>query len=193
MDAFDHSEHDGETGSESERGRPDLEFPGRRSFLVMLVAAGTAFVGAMLAVPLVRFVTDPLFRKSGGTEWSEVGPVTDFTALSQPAEPIIHVEKRDGWREITSSKPVFVIPENAGSHRVFSSICPHLGCQVEWVGDQKHFYCPCHSSVFGEDGSVVKGPAPRGLDYLDSKVEDDKLMVKYQYFRLLSPDREVVG
>lgn len=39
------------------RGRPELEFPGRRSFIVILVAAGTAFVGALLAVPLVMFAT----------------------------------------------------------------------------------------------------------------------------------------
>lgn len=175
------------------RGRPELEFPGRRSFLVMLVAAGTAFVGALLAAPLVRFVTFPLFRKSGGPGWSEIGPVSQFSNLTRPAEPIIQVERQDGWRSITSSKPVFVMPEGESPHRVFSSICPHLGCQVEWVGDKDHFFCPCHGSVFGKDGLVVSGPAPRGLDYLDSKVEDDKLMVKYQYFRLLVSDREILG
>lgn len=175
------------------RGRPELDFPGRRSFIVMLVAAGTAFVGALLSVPLVMFATDPLFRKAGAKSWSEVGPASDFADITQPAEPIIRVESRDGWRLNISQKPVFVMPPIVSAHRVFSSICPHLGCQVEWVGDQRHFFCPCHGSVFEEDGSLLKGPAPRGLDYLDSKVEEGKLMVRYEYFRLLVPDREIIG
>ena len=194
-DKLDHRRDDSETKQPAGnvRGRPELEFPGRRSFIVMLVAAGTAFVGALLAVPLVMFATDPLFRKTGGTAWSDAGPISDFSDVTQPAEPIIQVETRDGWRLAVSKKPVFVMPPKAGAHRVFSSICPHLGCQVEWVGNQQHFYCPCHGSVFAEDGSLLKGPAPRGLDYLDSKVEQGRLMVRYQYFRLLVPDREVIG
>lgn len=175
------------------RGRPELEFPGRRSFIVMLTAAGTAFVGALLSLPLVLFMTSPLRRKAEDTTWSEVGAASDFAAISEPAEPIIKMESHDGWRLVMSQKPVFVMPATASSHRVFSPICPHLGCQVEWMGKQRHFYCPCHGSVFAENGSLVSGPAPRGLDYLDSKVEDGKLMVRYQYFRLLAPDREVIG
>jgi menaquinol-cytochrome c reductase iron-sulfur subunit len=195
MDELDRRREDREADQPAEhvRGRPELEFPGRRSFIVMLVAAGTAFVGALLAIPLVMFATDPLFRKTGGATWSDAGPISDFTDITQPAEPIIQVKSRDGWRLIMSKKPVFVMPPKASFRRVFSSICPHLGCQVEWVGDQQHFYCPCHGSVFAEDGSVVQGPAPRGLDYLDSKIEKERLMVRYQYFRLLVPDREVIG
>jgi Rieske Fe-S protein len=132
------------------RGRPDLEFPGRRSFIVMLVAAGTVFVGALLAVPLVMFATDPLFRKTSGTNWSDASPLSDFADIKEPAEPIIQVESRDGWRLAVSKKPVFVMPRKAGTQHVFSSICPHLGCQVEWAGDQHQFYCPCHGSVFAE-------------------------------------------
>ncbi len=193
MAETDHPSESGHGEPPVIRGRPELEFPGRRSFIVMLMAAGTAFVGALLAVPLVMFATSPLRRRTGGTAWSDIGASSDFVAITEPKEPIIEVESRDGWRLVMSQKPVFVMPPQASSHRIFSPICPHLGCQVEWVGDQRHFYCPCHASVFAEDGSVISGPAPRGLDYLDSKVEQGKLMVRYQYFRLLVPDREVIG
>jgi menaquinol-cytochrome c reductase iron-sulfur subunit len=195
MDDFDGNQLDGGTNRPDEgvRGRPDLEFPGRRSFIVILVAAGTAFVGALLAVPLAMFVSDPLFRKSGGTAWADAGAVSEFADITEPKEPIIQVERRDGWRVVMSRKPVFVMPPDVSPKRVFSSVCPHLGCQVEWVGNEKHFYCPCHGSVFAEDGSVVQGPSPRGLDYLDSKVEQGRLLVRYQYFRLLVQDREVIG
>jgi Rieske Fe-S protein len=173
--------------------RAALEFPGRRSFIVVLLAAGGAVVGALLAVPLAVFTADPLFRKTGGTQWSDAGPVSQFAGITQPAEPVLKVEKQDGWRLLTTDKPVFVIPPGAGPHRVLSPVCPHLGCQVEWVDGRKQFYCPCHGSEFAPDGSLTKGPAPRGLDYLDSKVEQGRLLVKYQYFRLLVAEREVIG
>jgi len=175
------------------RGRPELEFPGRRSFIAMLIAAGGVFVGVLLAVPLVEFAADPLFHKTSEEEWSEAGALSEFAGITQPAEPIIKVQRRDGWRLELTQRPIFVLPPNVSPHQTLSPVCPHLGCQVEWEGDNKRFYCPCHGSVFAENGSVISGPAPRPLDYLDSKVEQGRLMVKYQYFRLLVPDREVIG
>lgn len=45
---------------------------------------------------------------------------------------------------------------------VFSSRCPHLGCQIaRQEGDE--LVCPCHGSRFGLDGAVHHGPAIRGL------------------------------
>ena len=38
----------------------------------------------------------------------------------------------------------------------------------DWVGNKQQFLCPCHGSVFVEDGAKVAGPSPRSLDYLDS-------------------------
>jgi len=160
---------------------------------VALIGLGTVFVGALLSVPLVVFAFDPLFRKTTQTSWSEAGPESQFDALTQPAEPVVSVQRADGWRLVTSHRPVYVLPPGAGRHRVLSPVCPHLGCEVEWLDQQHHFYCPCHGSVFAPDGSLLSGPAPRGMDYLESKVENGELMVRYQYFRLLVPEREVVG
>jgi Rieske Fe-S protein len=39
--------------------------------------------------------------------------------------------------------------------------CTHLGCIVR--ATPQGFLCPCHGSAFSYDGSVIKGPAPRGL------------------------------
>jgi quinol---cytochrome c reductase iron-sulfur subunit, bacillus type len=178
---------------ESSHGTVELEFPGRRSFISVLLGVGSVAVGVLLAVPLVMVAVDPLFKKTNSTQWSEAGSAEDFAKLAEPVEPIIKVEQQDGWRLVLSEKPVFVLPPDAGPHRVLSPVCPHLGCQVEWVNNEKHFFCPCHATTFAADGSVVSGPAPRGLDYLESKVEDGKLMVQYQYFRLLVSNREVVG
>jgi cytochrome b6-f complex iron-sulfur subunit len=45
-----------------------------------------------------------------------------------------------------------------------STVCTHLGCIVTPTAGG--FECPCHGSQFEADGSVVKGPAPRGLPWL---------------------------
>jgi len=49
----------------------------------------------------------------------------------------------------------------AGKFQAFSLICPHLGCTVEAKKDG--FLCPCHSSRFGTDGSLIRGPSTRPL------------------------------
>lgn len=170
-----------------------LEFPGRRSFFGVLVAVGTAAVGALLSVPLLRFALFPLFKQTSGTEWAEVGEDAKFASLTEPVDVPITVETRDGWREGLSKKSVYVLPLGERSHRVLSPICPHMGCEVAWNGQQKEFFCPCHGSIFSAEGRLVRGPARRGMDYLDSKVTGGRLMVLYQYFRLLVSKREVLS
>ena len=52
----------------------------------------------------------------------------------------------------------------------FSSVCPHQGCTV--APDEGQLACPCHGSRFALDGSLVQGPAEKGLTpYLVSVVD----------------------
>jgi Rieske Fe-S protein len=44
-----------------------------------------------------------------------------------------------------------------------SDICTHLGCDVEFVAENKSMHCPCHGSRFTTDGAVTAGPAARPL------------------------------
>ncbi|MGD0648065.1 MAG: Rieske (2Fe-2S) protein [Acidobacteriaceae bacterium] len=99
----------------------------------------------------------------------------------------------DGWREVDSSETVYVTRDAEGTLAVLSSICPHMGCTVSWRDGPHDFYCPCHGSVFEADGKHVSGPSPRGLDPLPNKVEDGKLLVKFEYFRENVPNREVLS
>lgn len=165
----------------------------RRSFLATALGAVMTAAGALLALPLVRFALYPIFAKTSENQWSDVGPADFFASLSDPVQKIITVSQVDGWRESLSQKPVYVTKNDQGQLEVLSAVCPHLGCEVPWNPDKKAFFCPCHGSIFAPDGARISGPTPRGLDSLESTVQDGQLKVRYQYFRQLLPDKEPVS
>ena len=176
-------------GKFSTPGPPSGE---RRSFLVVLLALGSFCIGALLSVPLIRFTLFPLLRRTTELEPSPLGSVTDFSSLSEPLAKTIQVEQVDGWRKAVSEKTVYVTKDSHGQLCVLSSICPHLGCTVPWVSAKKEFVCPCHAAVFALDGSRVSGPPLRGMDSLESTTKDGQLFVRFQYFRQLVSDKEVM-
>lgn len=61
-------------------------------------------------------------------------------------------------------KKVAVYKDESQNLHTFSAVCPHLGCVVQWNGDEHSFDCPCHGSRFTCDGVVVNGPAMNGLE-----------------------------
>jgi len=56
--------------------------------------------------------------------------------------------------------------------------CTHLGCTVPWIADQQRFACPCHASVFDIRGDVINPPAPRALDLLPVRIENEIVKVE---------------
>jgi menaquinol-cytochrome c reductase iron-sulfur subunit len=167
--------------------------PGRRSFLGVLVALGSACVGALLSVPLVRFAIFPLIRETTDTKWAPLGALNDLSSLSDPLMRTLQIEQLDGWRRAVSEKAVYVTKDSQGQLQVLSSVCPHLGCTVPWNAEKKQFACPCHNATFSPAGARIAGPALRGMDTLESKVQDGQLQVRFQYFRQLVATKEVIG
>jgi menaquinol-cytochrome c reductase iron-sulfur subunit len=165
----------------------------RRSFLEALLALGSVFVGALLSLPLIRFALFPLLRRTTDLKSSPVGSLSEFTSLTEPAMHTIQIEQIDGWRKTISEKAVYVTKDRRDQLCVLSSICPHLGCTVPWNKDKKQFICPCHGGTFSADGSRVSGPSQRGMDTLETSVQDGQLLVRFQYFRQLVSDKEIVG
>ncbi len=172
---------------------PDVKSSGRRSFVLALFGLSGAAVGALLAIPLVRFVTYPMRKSGTETTWSNLGPVQEFASLTAPTSKTITLERRDAWQSASSQTAVYVLPAKNGQITVLSPICPHLGCSVRWVGTDNQFVCPCHGGTFTATGERIAGPPPRSMDSLESKVEDGVLKVRYQYFRQLVPNKEVMA
>ena len=170
-----------------------VALPERRSFLGLVLAAASGAVGAVLAIPLVRFVTYPLRAASEQSSWSDVGKADEFSSIDKPVAKMIQIKQTDGWRSSVMQNGVYVVPGESGKLKVLSSVCPHLGCAVRWVGKQDEFVCPCHGGTFKSTGEYVSGPPRRGMDELESKVEDGVLKVRFQYFRQLAGSKEPVS
>ncbi|MFN8225690.1 MAG: FAD-dependent oxidoreductase [Mycobacterium sp.] len=49
------------------------------------------------------------------------------------------------------------------TYRTVSPVCPHLGGIVSWNDADQSWECPLHGSRFAPDGTVLEGPAVRGL------------------------------
>ncbi len=75
---------------------------------------------------------------------------------------------------IPPGRSVAVFQDAEGAWAV-STVCTHLGCIVR--AGTAGFECPCHGSRFAPDGSVTKGPAPRGLPWLAVRRSGDALIV----------------
>ena len=80
---------------------------------------------------------------------------------------------------------LFVFNGDAGFYAI-SSICTHLGCNVNHVAGDG-FACPCHGSRYDNNGQVVKGPAPQSLSWFGLSLSPRGELV-IDRGRLVNPD-----
>ena len=102
---------------------------------------------------------------------------------------------RDGWVRIDRMNlgAAWLVRGPEGRVRAFSTVCPHLGCGIDWDDKSEQFQCPCHKSGFGLDGRCLYGPSPRGLDELDVVATDTEIKVRYQRFKVATRTKEPLG
>jgi quinol---cytochrome c reductase iron-sulfur subunit, bacillus type len=169
-----------------------LQHESRRSFLGTLLGLASAFVAALLAIPVLRYVFYPLTVTSKSSGWSAAGSSSEATASIAPLSRTLDMRRQDGWLETDTSPTIYLI-QQGNKVQALSAICPHLGCTVPWDVARKEFVCPCHGGAFGPDGSYRSGPPRRGMDVLETKVTNGQVMVKYQTFRPDVPNKEVTS
>ncbi|MGA2542845.1 MAG: Rieske 2Fe-2S domain-containing protein [Verrucomicrobiota bacterium] len=131
----------------------------RRGFLQLTFGwlAGT-FAIALSAAGAVRFlVPNVLFEAS---QIFKAGKPDDFP---------------DGSVTFLEEERVFLVRQG-NTYRCLSAICTHLGCTVNRA--EKGYHCPCHGSVFDDQGSVKSGPAPHALAWFQVTLsKDSRLLV----------------
>lgn len=70
-----------------------------------------------------------------------------------------------------------VVHVRPGEVKVFSSVCTHLGCHVEWDARRGNFLCPCHQGRFDVDGRVLEGPPPAPLPAYPVRLDGDHVFI----------------
>jgi menaquinol-cytochrome c reductase iron-sulfur subunit len=159
----------------------------RRSFLRWAIYGLDAVLAAVIGAPAIAFLIDPRNRKAQASEFTTVARLSDLP-LDQPYEVVIRQTRRDAWtlhRDEVVGR-VFLIKRPSGQVTAFTTICPHLGCSINYTGDaEAPFLCPCHGARYRLDGERLAGPAPRGMDALEVRPDPDdpeRVQVKYQTF-----------
>lgn len=165
----------------------------RRTFLSYVVAAISSFMGILVGVPIIGYVTSPLQSKEKRGEWVTLGNVDEFNQQQAPQMVNLTITRQDGWVQVEEGRTCWVVLEDGGSLTVFNGRCTHLGCAYSWQTQGQYsdeFHCPCHDGVFDKEGDVLDGPPPRPLDTLETKIENGTLQVFYQDFRLGVPNKK---
>jgi Rieske Fe-S protein len=153
---------------------------GRRSFLKLAIGTLSALGGLVLGLPLLgTMLARPATRKAG---WTRVADLASLP-LGRPVNIRFAVTERDAFLREEVLRAVWVMKRSPEDVAVLSPVCPHLGCYFTWNPGTGRFQCPCHASVFAEDGSVLFGPAPRPLDTLPHKTEEGALFVRLEHYK----------
>jgi len=169
----------------------------RRRFLAVLAAGATALTGALAAIPGLGLLLNPLLQKSAGPGSTPIR-VSATPADVKPGKPVrvdVISNVSDGWARFEKVKlgAAWLVRGEAGRLRAFSTVCPHLGCGIDYDEKAGKFLCPCHNSGFGTDGQCQYGPSPRGLDELELVTNDTEIRVRYQRFKVASKTKEPIG
>ena len=168
----------------------------RRAFLKLVTAGLGAVTGALAIIPGLGFLAGPQrAAKDGGAKPVRVAGERDVKP-NRPVRVTAIGPHDDGWLrldKVTLGSCWLVRAVEDGPIRAFSTVCPHLGCGVDYDEQAGKFNCPCHTSAFDLEGRCLSGPSPRGLDEMDTHVEGRDVLVRYQRFRVGTSKREPIG
>lgn len=130
----------------------------RRSFL----GWGTAGFGALVSgvgvslAAVVRYLVPDVFYEP--PQSLKIGKPADFGY---------------GSPTFLADEKIYVFRDREKGFAVASAVCTHLGCTVKHFDSDRSFHCPCHGSIFGADGSVSHGPAPKPLQWFEVTLARD--------------------
>ena len=161
------------------------------------------------------FFLDPILRQrkvaAGGTTDGDI-PRKDYAgfirlavtkdAVPQDGTPLavtVRDDIIDAWnllRDVPVGS-IWLRKVGDGPILAFNSVCPHLGCSVNFRRAENDFFCPCHTSVFALDGRKTNKVPPRDMDTLEVAMrtngQDDangrEIWIRFQNFRRATSEK----
>jgi hypothetical protein len=128
--------------------------PWRRRSLLPAVAV----LGALVGFALARL----LWASETYGEWVRVGSVQEVRAEGVMSLPEV---------------PAYVVADPPRAPITLLARSPHLGERITYCQSSGWFEDPAHGAMFDRLGNYILGPAPRGLDRLETLVRDGVVWV----------------
>ncbi len=147
----------------------------RRSSFAVIVVGALGILGSMAGLA-AAFVANAFGRKRA-RPWIRVGAAEDLDSETFKKH-VVAVERTHVWMRESAPLIVYVKDYYPEEPVALLATCTHLGCSVTWVPDHDEFRCPCHGGVYDEKGTNVKGPPPRPLTKLETRIEGEIFYVR---------------
>ena len=184
---------------ESDHNSKD-EQPDRRQFIKGASCVIGAAIGAVPMAAGVRVALSPLVDKEAaeGGAMIRLGDLGDLET-GVPMKFAIVADKSDKWTRYKDVPvgAVYLVKQKEGEENpvvAFNTVCPHLGCFVDYRKEKQDFFCPCHDSNFALDGKLKNGVSPRGMDTLDVELRNTtEVWVKFQRFKANSKNKIAIS
>lgn len=146
----------------------------RRQFLSYSLMGVGGFMASGMLMPMVRFAVDPVLQQTGEGDYIPTPQKVDELTEVPVRVDFTIKDRKDAWYKSDVSDTAWVY-KDGDKVIALSPVCKHLGCTVNWGGDEKHpdkFFCPCHAGRYMKNGDNVAGTPPLGpLDEFDVKIE----------------------
>jgi len=155
---------------------------GRRDFIKAVSAAIGGLFAALVGIPSIAYLLDPGLKSTEDSALIDLGELEGYP-IGLPTRFDFTRTQVNGWERTAVNHGMFVVRTGDQEVRVFSDICTHLGCRVNWHPDLEHYVSPCHDGHFDRLGNVLSGPPPRPLDEFVTKIEAGRLFVQLPPFR----------
>ena len=147
----------------------------RRSFIGLLVAAGSAVLAGIAGVPALLLGLSPLLERGRGERWRRVGELEEFP-LRKVHQASLAADRTD-WPRPVPGQAVFVWRQTQDSVVVFSPSCTDLGCPLNYDPGSACFFCPCHGGIFAQDGHRLAGPTNQPMYRFAHRIRDGVLEI----------------
>jgi len=179
--------------------------PERRKFLKWVTHGLGALFGVVLGVPAVLYLIDPRNRAARASDFKRVAKLKELVK-DVPKQVIIRDVRQDAWtvhpNEVIGR--VWLVRRDEKKVDAYTTICPHLGCSIDYNAELQHFVCPCHNGTYDLSSKrkefvtgEVKNPAPRDMDSLELNMVPDPadatdyfIEVKYERFEPGEADKK---
>jgi quinol---cytochrome c reductase iron-sulfur subunit, bacillus type len=168
----------------------------RRSFLKWSIHGLGLLFAAILGVPAVAYLIDARNRPARPGQFKTVAHLSELTE-GVPHQAVIQEARFDAWtlhpNDVVGR--VWLIRRDKETVDAYTTICPHLGCSVNFEERNRLFICPCHGGTFDIHCQRVErpgftNPAPRGMDRLECRrdpADPDLIQVRFENFRQGEP------